>query len=112
MKHIHLVWNTDFAKSVIEGKTILSIQAHGTLDTIIFDTKDLNVTSVSINGKPSNFSLNDPVAIFGSALVVTPSQAFSCNDDLEVIFLQSYFLLQIFTCPDSCAFIERFQGHR
>ena len=73
--HLDLVLNVDFENEQLSGSATWKLSAeHG--DTVIFDTYDLNIESVSVDGNDAIFSLSNKDEVLGQALrIAVPNNA-------------------------------------
>jgi len=73
--HLDLDLNVDFEKEQLSGSAMWTLSPeHG--DTVIFDTYDLNINSVTVDGKDANFALGEKNEVLGQALsIAVPNDA-------------------------------------
>jgi leukotriene-A4 hydrolase len=72
-KATHLSWkaDVDFQGKTINGVATWSIDAKPDADLIIFDTKDLKISKVTLdNDQPAEFKISDKDSVLGEALAV------------------------------------------
>jgi len=74
VKHLDLILRVDFEKKILSGRAIWHIDFFQG-NEIIFDTRDLNIASILVDGKQVNFTLDKPVDFLGSALHVPINKA-------------------------------------
>ncbi|KIK04477.1 hypothetical protein K443DRAFT_675932 [Laccaria amethystina LaAM-08-1] len=68
---IDFEWNVDLEASVLGGNaTHTLIAKEDGVSQVIFDTRDLDISSVEVAGKPSSFNLGPNHPVMGSALEV------------------------------------------
>lgn len=73
-KHLHLDLNVDFEKQVISGVAHHEIQNHTEADEMVFDIHNLEILSVSVDGKEVNeYTIGKFDELLGSSLVVPVS---------------------------------------
>ncbi len=79
LTHIALDLTVDFERRVLEGDATLTIKRNEVAaDTLILDTRDLTINSVSSAGKAVPFTLKSADSFLGAALEITvPSDASS-----------------------------------
>ena len=70
VRHIDLDLSVDFNAKRISGKADLTLENLSGSDTLFLDTRDLDIDSVTANGKPLKFQLADAKPILGSALSI------------------------------------------
>ncbi|KAI6230996.1 Leuk-A4-hydro-C domain-containing protein [Aphelenchoides besseyi] len=63
IKHIHLDWNVNFEKKLIEGKTILDIEAVQSTDRVLLDIRDVEVSAVQFKGSSVEYKIEDNGAL-------------------------------------------------
>lgn len=69
-KHLDLDINVDFNNKIIYGTATYKIEKDSTAKTINFDSKNLEISKVTINGKNANFSLLEGDEIHGKNLSI------------------------------------------
>lgn len=71
MTHLSLELKVDFKEKVLSGTATCTIEASTGAKEVVFDTRDLAISSVLVDGKPeTRFSLDEPVPFLGRALHV------------------------------------------
>lgn len=83
--HISLDWHVDFDKRIISGSAVhrLNVASLG-VKHVIFDTLNLNVREVTIDGQSVKYSLGEKHEVMGSALVVPLPPSLAEDSILEV----------------------------
>src|SRR5690349_1647571 len=68
----HLNWkaSVDFDKKTIQAVAKWDLDVNVETDIIFFDTKDLNITKVLVDGEPAAWKLADKEPILGQALAI------------------------------------------
>ncbi|KDQ55005.1 hypothetical protein JAAARDRAFT_60446 [Jaapia argillacea MUCL 33604] len=70
-EHVHFIWDVDFKSQVISGSathTVLVKKAGA--KEVIFDTADLDISEIEVEGKPVKYDIKPKHAVMGSALHV------------------------------------------
>ena len=71
MTHLSLDLTVDFKRQVLEGTATCSVDVQPGSTSVIFDTRDLHIASVAVDGQPvQDFQLGDSVEYLGQALRV------------------------------------------
>lgn len=71
MTHLSLDLTVDFKRQVLEGTATCSVDVQPGSTSVIFDTRDLHIASVTVDGQPvQDFQLGDSVEYLGQALRV------------------------------------------
>ncbi|KAM4711829.1 leukotriene A-4 hydrolase [Anableps anableps] len=71
-KHLNLLLHVDFDRHVIRGKVQLTVEAlEDRFSVLTLDTRDLNITSVSVNQQPARFALGCKHSFKGTPLDIT-----------------------------------------
>ena len=69
-KHLDLNINVDFDKKQLSGKATYKIQHNIQADSIHFDSRNLKINKVTVNGKDTNFTLKKGDKIHGDDLQI------------------------------------------
>ncbi|XP_006454850.1 hypothetical protein AGABI2DRAFT_198496 [Agaricus bisporus var. bisporus H97] len=96
-EHVEFDWRLDFENRIIQGSAVhqLTIKAENVHEAI-FDTNDLTIDGVSIEGKATSFDLKPKHEVMGSALHVSLPSGLSKGAKLRV-------QIQYQTSPNSMA---------
>ncbi|KAM8973971.1 leukotriene A-4 hydrolase [Pelodytes ibericus] len=71
-RHLNLKFNVDFCSRVIRASTGLTVRSlQDTLTQLTFDTKDLDIKKVIVNGQEAKFSLGASHSFKGTPLEIT-----------------------------------------
>lgn len=91
IRHIHLDWKIDFDNKIISGSC--SHNAETLIEAtefIDFDSRDLRIESVTINGDPVHFVTGEANAALGTKISVSiPLELRSKGSKFEVVFVYS-----------------------
>ena len=68
--HLHLDLTVDFESNKLKGRVDHKISKLGTSDTVVFDTKDLNITRVEIDGNEVSYFFGEEDELLGVPLKV------------------------------------------
>jgi len=74
IKHLFLALTADFEKKTLSGTADYTIEVSKGADSIIFDTRNLNIQSITVDGKDSPFTLGSKDELLGQALSVPVNQ--------------------------------------
>ncbi|KAH9168627.1 leukotriene-A4 hydrolase [Lactarius sanguifluus] len=70
-KHVDFDWTLDFANQIVEGTATHTLLAHESgVEEVIFDTADLEISEVLVEGRAVQFALGERHKVMGSALHV------------------------------------------
>ncbi|KAI6179628.1 Leuk-A4-hydro-C domain-containing protein [Aphelenchoides besseyi] len=69
VKHIHLDWNVNFEKKLIEGRTVLDIEAVQSTAHVLLDICDVEVSAVQFKGSSVEYKIEDNGAL-GQKLLI------------------------------------------
>jgi len=90
--HLHLDLVIDFSEKQLKGRVDHQISNVGGSDSIIFDTKDLDIEGVEVDGKSADFVMSPSSDLLGTALRVPVSAAskivsiyYSTSSDAEAL---------------------------
>jgi len=83
--HVSLDWHIDFDKEIISGSAThkLTVATPGVKE-VIFDTLNLDVKEVTINGQSVKYSLGKKHEVMGSVLAIPLPPSLAENSKLEV----------------------------
>ena len=71
VRHMSFAWEVSFAATQITGTTALSVEALKDGASVVLDTRDLEILSVTCEGAPLVFALGEQSEAFGTALTIT-----------------------------------------
>jgi leukotriene-A4 hydrolase len=84
-KHVHFDWTLDFANQIIEGTATHTLLAQESrVEEVIFDTADLEISEVLVEGHTVQFTLGARHAVMGSALHVPLAQRIEADSTVKV----------------------------
>lgn len=70
VKHLNLDIRVDFASRVISGKAGWDIANANGKDSLLLDTDDLKIDSITVDGRTTTYRVGQPVAHLGSVLAI------------------------------------------
>ena len=68
--HIEIDWDVDFDKKVISGHVVIDVEILEVTSTVDFDTRDLNISSTSIDDETTTFKVEEPHRVLGEKLII------------------------------------------
>ncbi|PPQ99607.1 hypothetical protein CVT24_005183, partial [Panaeolus cyanescens] len=84
-EHVAFDWKINFEQKSIGGSAehLLKVKKDG-VDKVIFDTGDLDISSVTVNAEAANFELKPKNPILGSALHVPLPEGLNTDSSIKV----------------------------
>ena len=70
VRHLDLDLSVDFAQKRLSGSAALDVQTSPDATTLVLDTRDLEISGVTVDDHPAKFSLSAPVEFLGQALTI------------------------------------------
>jgi leukotriene-A4 hydrolase len=84
-KHVHFDWTLDFANQIVEGTATHTLLAQESgVEEVIFDTADLEIREVLVEGCAVQFTLGARHTVMGSALHVPLAQKIEADSTVKV----------------------------
>ncbi|KAK0462904.1 uncharacterized protein EV420DRAFT_1627897 [Desarmillaria tabescens] len=87
-EHVAFIWTIDWETKIISGEAIhdLRVKVDGVTE-VIFDTADLDISSVSVQGEPVIYDVKEKHPVMGSALHVPLGGGFEAGSTVKVSVL-------------------------
>lgn len=76
--HLDLTLTADFEKQILDGTATLDfVRQQQDAQTLVLDTRDLTISSVTVNGEPVDYTLGEPDENLGTPLRISVPEAAS-----------------------------------
>ncbi|KAI0063061.1 zincin [Artomyces pyxidatus] len=83
--NVDLDWTLDFDQRVISGSATHSLAVKEDVEEVIFDTGDLEIHKVEVEGKPGTFTLGQKHEVMGSALHIPLPSGVKAGSNISVV---------------------------